>query len=333
MLLHGLRVDVLLVQTGRGAVLAVWFNVSDNVREEDNNMHLGFSTMNTPEDPDPRDLAKLLEAAGFESLWTGEHSHIPLCRTTPYPAGGELPQPYTQMRDPYVALMAAACATSTLKLGTSVALLMERELFSQAKTIATLDLLSGGRLMIGAGVGWNEEEFNNVGSAIPWRKRYRGLEETVAATRALFTDAAAEYHGEFIDFDPVCCEPKPLPRDDSPSGPMAHRGPPILLGAMGPVGIGHAARWADGWIPVDVAMMDIPGEIASFRRQVSEHGRNPDSVDITMVVMSEVNRELLLRYRDYGVNRVIVGVGMENWNKPEMIEPMVEMCAGVIPEL
>lgn len=285
-------------------------------------MHLGFSTMNTPQDPDPRELARMLEAAGFESLWTGEHSHIPRCRTTPYPGGGELPEPYLCMRDLYVSLMAAACVTTKLKLGTGIALMMERELFSQAKTMATLDLLSEGRLMIGVGVGWNREEFENV-SHIPFKKRYSGLEETVAATRALFRDEAPEYHGDYIDFDPVWFEPKPKQAG----------GPPILFGAMGPVGIEHAARWADGWLPVDVAMPDMTADIANFKKRVAELGRDPEAVDISVVAMGEVSRDLLLRYRDAGATRAIIGVGMENWDKPEMVEPLIELGSKVVPEL
>ena len=102
-------------------------------------MHLGFSSMNTADDPPPAELALTLEQAGFESLWYGEHSHIPMSRRTPYPPGGDLPEPYKKMMDPYVSLMAAAAATTTLRIGTGIALLMERELFSQAKTIATVD--------------------------------------------------------------------------------------------------------------------------------------------------------------------------------------------------
>ena len=146
-------------------------------------MHLGFTSMNTAADLAPDLLATTLEEAGFESLWYGEHSHIPVSRQTPYPAGGELPAPYRKMMDPYVSLMAAAAATTRLRLGTGIALLLEREFFSQAKTIATLDRLSGGRLLIGCGVGWNEEEFNNA-SQLPWQRRYRALQETVLAQRA-----------------------------------------------------------------------------------------------------------------------------------------------------
>jgi len=165
-------------------------------------MHLGFSSMNTADDPAPPLLAKTLEDAGFESLWYGEHSHIPVERRTPYPPGGELPEPYKKMMDPYVSLMAAAAATTTLKLGTGIALLMERELFSQTKTIATLDRLSNGRVIIGCGVGWNQEEFENA-TQLPFNRRYLALKETVLAQRALLTDPEPQFHGELIRFEPV----------------------------------------------------------------------------------------------------------------------------------
>ena len=285
-------------------------------------MHLGFSSMNTVKDPNPAELAKTLEEAGFESLWYGEHSHIPMCRATAYPPGGDLPEPYKEMMDPYISLMAAAAATQTLKIGTGIALMLERDLLAQAKTMATLDRLSNGRLMIGTGVGWNQEEFENV-SSLPWKKRYTGLKETVEATRNLFTDAAPEYHGSMIDFDPVWFEPKPV----QPAGPQ------IIFGAMGPLGVRHAAEWADGWMPVDVVMPDVGAAIADFRQQVKDFGRDPDSVEITMVVMSPLSADLLKKYRDLGVTRCNIGVGMENWDKPEIIMPMINEFAKLIPEL
>ncbi|MGB1141137.1 MAG: TIGR03619 family F420-dependent LLM class oxidoreductase [Halioglobus sp.] len=285
-------------------------------------MHLGFSSMNTADDPAPDLLAKTLEEAGFESLWYGEHSHIPVNRRTPYPPGGDLPEPYKKMMDPYVSLMAAASATTTLKLGTGIALLMERELFSQTKTIGTLDRLSNGRVLIGCGVGWNEEEFENA-TSLPFKRRYLGLKETVLAQRALFTEAEPEFHGELIDFDPVWFEPKA----------MRPGGPPVIFGAMGPLGIRHTAEWADGWMPVDVAMPDIPGDIAAFRAKVEEFGRNPDDVEITLVVMAPVTADLLKSYRDMGIHRCNIGVGMENWDKPEIVMPMIEEFSKLIPEL
>ncbi len=278
--------------------------------------------MNTINDPDPRKLARHLEEAGFESLWYGEHSHIPMSQKTPYPPGGDLPEPYKGMMDPYISLTAAAAVTTKLKLGTGIALMLERDIFSQAKAMSTLDRLSNGRLMIGTGVGWNQEEFENV-TQMPWKKRYLGLKETVAATRELFQHEAPEYHGQLIDFDPVWFEPKPVQAG----------GPPIIFGAMGPLGVRHAAEWADGWMPVDVVMPDIPQAISDFKAQVKSFGRDPASIDITLVVMSPLSPDLLKRYRDMGITRCNVGVGMENWDKPEIIMPMIETCAKVIPEL
>jgi len=278
--------------------------------------------MNTADDPAPDILAKTLEDAGFESLWYGEHSHIPVERRTPYPAGGDLPEPYKKMMDPYISLMAAAAVTTRLKLGTGIALLMERELFSQTKTIATLDRLSNGRVLIGCGVGWNQEEFENA-THLPFNRRYLALKETVQAQRALLTDPEPEYHGELVNFDPVWCEPKAT----RPGGP------PVLLGAMGPLGVRHAAQWADGWMPVDVAMQDVAQDIRNFKQQVRDYGRDPDSVEITLVVMAPVTADLLKSYRDIGIDRCNIGVGMENWDKPEIVMPMIEQFSKIIPEL
>ena len=285
-------------------------------------MHLGFSSMNTADDPAPELLAKTLEEAGFESLWYGEHSHIPKSRKTPYPPGGEMPSPYTKMMDPYVSLMAAASVTTTLKLGTGIALLLERELFSQAKTIATLDRLSKGRLMIGTGVGWNEEEFTNA-THLPWKRRYTALKELVAAQRNLFNDESPQYHGELIDFDPVWFEPKPHQAG----------GPDIILGVMGPLGVKHAAQWADGWMPVDVALPNMAQDIKAFKQLVADYGRDPNSVEITMVAMADISTDMLKRYRDAGVDRVNIGVGMENWDKPDIVMPMIEEYSALIPSL
>ena len=285
-------------------------------------MHLGFSSMNTADDPAPAVLAKTLEEAGFESLWYGEHSHIPVSRSTPYPAGGTLPEPYKKMMDPYLSLMAAATATRHLKIGAGIALLLERELFSQAKTIATLDRLSGGRLLLGVGVGWNEEEFANA-SSFPWRRRYLALRELVAAQRELFTADEPEYHGELIDFDPVWFAPKPV----QPGGPK------VIFGAMGPLGKRHAAQWADGWMPVDIAMLDVAAEIASFRNAVAEFGRDPNDVEISVVVMSTPDADMLKRLRDLGVARANIGVGVENWDRHDTIIPMIEQFSKLIPAL
>ncbi len=285
-------------------------------------MHLAFSSMNTLADPPPPELALALEQRGFESLWYGEHSHIPCSRRTPYPPGGELPAPYSKMMDPYLSLMAAAAATTTLKLGTGIALLMERDIFSQAKTIATLDQLSGGRVIIGTGVGWNEEEFSNI-NPHPFGKRYAVLRETVAATRALWNDTEAEYHGEYIDFDPVWADPKPA----QPGGPK------IYMGAMGPLGIRHAARWADGWYPVDIGLPDAAQAVTDFRKLVEQCGRDPTTVAINIQIMDTSNLDKLKQYRDLGVERATVGVAVDMWDKPDQVMPMIDRFSKLIPEL
>ncbi len=285
-------------------------------------MHLAFSSMNTLNDPHPADLAKALEERGFESLWYGEHSHIPCSRKTPYPPGGEMPDPYRNMMDPYLSMMTAANATTTLRFGTGIALLMERDIFSQAKSIATLDQLSGGRVMIGTGVGWNREEYENV-NPHPFNKRYAVLRETVAATRQLWSQDEASYHGEYIRFDAVWANPKPLQKG----------GPKVFLGAMGPLGRKHAAAWADGWYPVDVAMGDVASTLEAFREEVKEAGRNPDEIEINIQIMDNRNLDKLKEYRDMGVQRATIGVSTELWDQPDAVMPLVDEYARIIPEL
>ncbi len=287
-------------------------------------MHIGFSFMNTPLDPSPVELAKALEERGFESLWTGEHSHIPTAQLSPYPAGGELPAPYRLMGDPYVALTAAAGATTQLKLGTGIALVMERDVFSQAKTMASLDRFSNGRLMVGTGVGWNREEFENV-NPHPWDKRYSIMRETVDAMRTIWRNEEAEYHGDYIDFDPVWCSPKPVQEN----------GPPIVFGAMGPLGIRHTAQWADGWMPVDIGLeaMGVSTALDSFWQQVEGFGRQRSDVSVTLQTMITPGLDKLKEYRDLGIERIIVGVAVDRWDQQDQTMTMIDEFAGYIPQL
>jgi len=285
-------------------------------------MHLAFSSMNTPSDPHPAVLARALEERGFESLWYGEHSHFPASQKTPYPLGGELPTPYRQMMDPYLSLMTAANATKTLRIGTGIALMMEREIISQAKTIATLDRLSNGRAIVGAGAGWNREAFENA-CPHPFNKRYAVLRETVAATRALWRDEAASFDGEYVRFDPVWCDPKPLQPD----------GPKVFLGAMGPLGKKHAATWSDGWFPVDLALGDVATTIAEFKQLVEDAGRDPANVEINIQIMDTQNLDKLKEYRDLGIDRAMIGVATDLWDKPEAAMPMIDTYAKVIPSI
>jgi probable F420-dependent oxidoreductase len=287
-------------------------------------MRLGFSSMNTPEEVAPDQLARALEERGFDSLWMGEHTHIPTSRQTPYPAGAELPEPYLRMMDPYVALMLAASATTSLLIGTGVALPLEHDVLALAKSAATLDRLSDGRLLFGVGVGWNREELANH-TDIPWAQRYLALEECVAALRCLWTQHESEYHGRYFDFDPVWSLPKP------------RRAPlPVYCGMGGKLGTQHSVRWADAWMPMDVALGSlakgqIQHKVGLFRTAAAEAGRS--DLPITMVAFGDPTIEILHQYAELGVERTIVGVSRAGWDDPTTTMPYLDRYAELVPEL
>jgi probable F420-dependent oxidoreductase len=283
-------------------------------------MHLGYlSTNSLDERPDA--LALALEERGYESLWLGEHTHIPVSRATPYPAGEPLPAFNTRMLDPFVALMAAAAATSRLRVGTAVTLALEHDVLSLAKAVATVDQLSGGRLSVGLGVGWNVEELASH-SPLPWRQRYSALAERVAALKVLWTDDEASFHGRFVDFDPVFSFPKPLQRPH----------PPLICGMAGPLGTRHATEWADGWMPLDVGQ-NMVKKIGRFRAAVDEAGRDPTTVEISVAIVGQPDDSAVLRYRDLGIDRVVVGGTRPGWEEPSTLLPFLDRYAALLPEL
>jgi probable F420-dependent oxidoreductase len=183
------------------------------------------------------ELAPAVEEAGFESLWVAEHSHIPTSRATPYPAGGELPRMYMHTMDPFVALTAAALASKTLKIGTGICLLIERDPIHTAKEAASLDAISKGRFLFGIGGGWNREEMADHGTA--FETRWKLLRERVEAVKAIWTQDEAEYHGDMVDFGPMWCWPKPHQKPH----------PPVLLGGNGPNVLKRVVAYADEWMP------------------------------------------------------------------------------------
>jgi len=278
--------------------------------------------MNNPDEIAPDVLARELEARGYDSLWVGEHSHIPVSRRTPYPAGGDMPDQYKQMMDPFLALLLAATASPGVLIGTGVALPLEHDLLALAKTVSTLDRLSGGRLLFGVGVGWNEEELANH-RPVPWAQRYRALSECVAALRSLWCDDESEFHGEFYDFDPVWSFPKPLQRPH----------PPVLCGTGGRVGTREAVAWADGWMPMDIALGNVAKKVTRFREAAADAGRDPAAIPITMVTFGDPDLATLAGYRDIGVERVVVGSGRTGWDDPATALPCLDTYAAMIPEL
>ncbi|NUS43942.1 MAG: LLM class F420-dependent oxidoreductase [Mycobacteriaceae bacterium] len=199
-------------------------------------MKIGINTFLTDEGIGPTRLGPALEERGFESLFLAEHSHIPARRASAYPGGGDLPRVYYRTLDPFVALAAAAAVTERLVLGTGVTLLIQRDLIHTAKEVAALDLISRGRAVFGAGVGWNREEMADHGTD----PRTRGalLDEQLEALIAIWTEDLAEYHGRFVEFDPMYAWPKPVQRPH----------PPIFIGG-GEAAAKRAVRHGVGWIP------------------------------------------------------------------------------------
>ena len=285
-------------------------------------MRLGFSSMNTPDELRPDRLARELEDRGYDSLWYGEHSHIPTSRRTPYPAGGEMPDQYRWMMDPFLSLLLAGTATERLLLGTGVALPLEHDVLALAKTVATLDQHSSGRLLFGVGVGWNEEELANH-RPVPWSQRYRALGECIGALRALWCDENSEFHGEYYDFDPVWSFPKPHQQPH----------PPVLCGTGGRIGTREAIAWADGWMPMDLALGDVAKKVGKFRQAAAEAGRDPEAISITMVTFGDPDLATLAGYRDLGVERTVVGAARVGWDDPSTTLPCLDHYAAMIEKL
>jgi probable F420-dependent oxidoreductase len=283
-------------------------------------MELGFTSMNTPADIRPDVLARALEDRGYTSLFIGEHSHIPASRRTPYPTGEEMPDQYRRMMDPFVSLTMAAAATQRLQVGIGVCLVLEHHVLDLAKSVATLDLLSGGRLLFGVGVGWNEEELANHRPDITWAQRYRATAECVAALRACWVHDESEFHGEFFDFDPVWSFPKPVQRPH----------PPILFGTSGKLGTEHTVRWADEWMPTDVGLGNVAKRVAKFRSIAADAGRD---IPISIVAFGNPTIETLQHYRELGVQRTILGAARDNWADPASTMPFIDQYAPFVSEL
>ena len=193
-------------------------------------------TFPADESTSPLEFGRWAEARGVESIWFHEHSHIPVSRESPFPGGQALAPQYLRFPDPFVCLAAIASVTQTVRLGTGLCLLTQRDPITTAKEAATLDVLSEGRFLFGVGAGWNAEELRNHGTDPA--HRFAVLCERVDAIRAIWTNDEAEFHGRYVDFDPIWSWPKPL---QQPS-------PPILLAGDGPKAGERALRHGDGWI-------------------------------------------------------------------------------------
>lgn len=256
-------------------------------------MKFGLMIFPTAYTPPIGGLAAVAEARGFESLWVAEHSHIPASRETPWPGGAELPQFYYDVMDPFVSLAAAAEATETIKIGTGICLVMQRDPIQTAKQVASLDVISGGRFLFGVGGGWNREEMRNHGTDP--RLRWKLLRERVEAMTEIWTNDVASYEGEMVSFDSIIANPKPIQRPR----------PPVHLGSAFPNGMRRAVRYADGWIPLlGRGDDDISEHTATYRRELEAAGRDPDAAEVT-VYASGPDRDAIGRYKRGGVDRVV----------------------------
>ena len=238
----------------------------------------------------PDRLAVALEERGYESLWVAEHTHIPLTRKTPYPAGGELPDFYKRTMDPFVALSVAATVTSQLKLGTGICLVNQHHAINLAKQCASVDLVSNGRFLFGVGVGWNEDEMEHHG--VDPSKRRSTARERILAVKELWSQQEAEFHGDYVDFSPSLSYPKPV------------RIPPVIMGGSGgPVTFKHVIEYCDGWMPIH-GRTDPLEKIDLLHQMAEDAGRDPASIELT-IYGCPMSAELVERYRAAGAQRIV----------------------------
>jgi probable F420-dependent oxidoreductase len=279
-------------------------------------MKLGILMFATDYAIRPDELARACEERGFESVWFPEHTHIPASRRSPWPVGGELPRDYWHTYDLFVSLMAAAAATRTIKLGSGICLVIERDPLVLAKAVASVDQLSGGRLLFGIGGGWNAEEMAHHGT--PFQRRWKVLRERIEAMKLIWTQEAAEYHGEFVNFDPLWSHPKPLQQPH----------PPILLGTLSTQGLQRVVRYCDGWIPGLIPPNDLAVAIRTLHTLAEQAGRT--SRDLPVSIFGVPGEETTLRqYQELGVERAVLAAPSEG---REHVLPLLDRYAALLPK-
>lgn len=273
-------------------------------------MQFGLSMFVTDYSINPAELGREAEAHGFESLFVPEHTHIPASRVSPWPGGGDLPQEYWHSLDPFVALGAVASVTEKLLLGTGICLVVERDPITLAKEVASLDFLSNGRVLFGIGGGWNREEMANHGTD-PSR-RWKLLRERIEAMKAIWTQDEAEYHGEFVNFDPIWQWPKPVQKPH----------PPILVGGDGERTLQRVVRYGDGWLPIGGRLRtEFGNRIEELNHMASEAGRGPIPVTI---FGPQADPAVIEEHVKLGVDRIVFGLPPASRDK---VLPLMEQRA------
>ncbi len=266
-------------------------------------MKFGVSLFPTHYSIGPARAAAEAEKLGFESIWIAEHSHMPL--DTQFPLSDEVPEAYRSMFDPFVSLAAAAAVTERIKLATGICLVTQRDPFNCAKEVATLDQISGGRVIFGIGAGWNEPELRNHGTDPS--TRFRLMRERVEAMKALWTSDEAEYHGRLVDFGPTWQWPKPVQNPH----------PPIIIGGAGPNVLRRVVAYGDGWLPVLAPVMseemrgrmtplaEFKSEVTELRRLAEEAGRPRPSITVFGSAAESASVE---SFEELGVDRMVLGL-------------------------
>jgi len=255
-------------------------------------MHIGVLTFVTDDGIGPVELGAALEQRGFESLFLAEHSHIPVDAKTPYPGGGPIPPKYYRTLDPFVALTAAAVATEKLILGTGIALVVQRDPIHTAKEVASLDLVSQGRFRFGVGVGWLREEIANHG--VDPSVRGHVVDERLDAMIEIWTKEKAEFHGKFVDFDPIYSWPKPVQKPY----------PPLYLGG-GPASFKRIARLNAGWLAMTPSAEVLAGQLEQLQA-AADH-----DVPVINFHGGEPTAEELEAYRELELDHLLVDLPTE----------------------
>ncbi len=265
----------------------------------------------------PIELARAVEERGLDSLFFPEHTHIPASRKTPYPVGGDLPREYWHTHDPFVALAAAAAVTRRIRLGTGICLVIERDPITLAKEVASLDMVSGGRMIFGVGGGWNREEMENHGT--DYKRRWKILREKILAMREIWTKADAEFHGEFVKFDPIWSYPKPVQTG----------GPPVWLGSGSKRCFERVVEYCNGWMPNFHEPKRLAEGIERLREAAARAGRRFDTITLAAyaVPAEEDRARQLIRL---GFRHVIFRLPPE---PKATVIPILDNCAQLADKL
>jgi probable F420-dependent oxidoreductase len=282
-------------------------------------MKIGAVMFFTSDSMQPAALGRELECREFESLWVPEHTHIPLTRKTPYPAGGPMIRPYYDIYDPFIALNTAAAVTTNLKIGTGVCLIPQRDPIVTAKMVSSLDRVSNGRFLFGVGNGWNQDEIENHGTI--FKTRHKLGRERIEAMKAIWTREEAEYHGELVNIETMNQWPKPVQQPH----------PPIIVGGAFPYAARRAIAYGDGWIP-HAGRLEQDGVgvvIDQFRAMAKDAGRDPASLPITIFRVPEDLTQL--RFCEaIGIDRIVFSLPAE---KEDAILPILDRWSALRRQL